>query len=209
MAERWRLLDYGPAALLVEVDASSDVDLVRAALVDLPDLGELVPAERTVLVVAASGLLDTAEVERRLAGAALAVDGPGSPEPGSAVEVEVTYDGADLHQVAAAVGLSVEEVVARHTAPTYRVGFCGFAPGFAYLVGLDPALELPRRDTPRTRVPTGSVAIAASYSAIYPRESPGGWHLLGRTDAVVWDLSRERPALLEPGAHVRFREARP
>ena len=103
----------------------------------------------------------------------------------------------------------VGEVAARHAAPTYTCAFCGFAPGFAYLVGLDPALHLPRRATPRTRVPAGSVAIAAEYTAVYPSASPGGWHLLGHTTLALWDpLPRTRRRCVEPGTSVRFVPAR-
>jgi KipI family sensor histidine kinase inhibitor len=98
----------------------------------------------------------------------------------------------------------VDDVIERHQAPTYACAFCGFAPGFAYLTGLDAALHLPRRPTPRTRVPAGSVAIAAEYSAVYPSVSPGGWHLIGRTDATLWDVERPLPAAIVPGTRVRF-----
>ncbi len=114
------------------------------------------------------------------------------------------YDGEDLDDVARATGLDRDEVIARHTGSSFRVDFCGFAPGFAYLRGLDEALWLPRRSTPRTRVPAGSVAIADVYSAVYPGVSPGGWHLLGTTSTRVWDVDRDPPALLEPGTEVRF-----
>jgi len=124
------------------------------------------------------------------------------------LEILVHYDGADLEAVARLSGLSAAEVVARHCAPVYTVAFCGFAPGFAYLAGLDDALRLPRRAVPRTRVPAGSVAIADRYTAVYPHSSPGGWNLLGRTDAVVWDAEREPPAMLAPGGRVRFVPAR-
>ena len=120
----------------------------------------------------------------------------------------MTYDGPDLAAVAADTGLTVAEVIARHTAPAYTVGFIGFAPGFAYLIGLDPVLHVPRHASPRTRVPAGSVGIAGEFTGVYPRASPGGWQLLGRTNAALWDLARERPALLEPGVAVRFREVR-
>jgi KipI family sensor histidine kinase inhibitor len=116
----------------------------------------------------------------------------------------VRYDGADLGAVAAATGLAVDDVIARHTSASYTVAFCGFMPGFSYLVGVDARLQLPRRATPRTAVPGGAVAIASEFTAIYPSASPGGWHLLGITDAVLWDESREVPALLPPGTRVRF-----
>lgn len=123
---------------------------------------------------------------------------------GEVVEIMVRYDGPDLDDVAVATGLSRREVVAAHTASTCRVGFGGFAPGFAYLVDGDPRLEVPRRDTPRTKVPSGSVALAGTYSGIYPRSSPGGWQIIGTTDAVLWDVHRDPPALLRPGGVVRF-----
>jgi KipI family sensor histidine kinase inhibitor len=109
--------------------------------------------------------------------------------------------------VAVRTGRSEDEVVALHSSAEYRVGFCGFMPGFGYLLGLPPELQLPRRSTPRTRVPAGSVAMAAEFSAVYPSASPGGWHLLGTTDLMLWDESRHVPALLVPGTRVRF-EAR-
>lgn len=120
------------------------------------------------------------------------------------IEIPVRYDGKDLEFVAEACSLSEEEVIRRHLGTTYVAAFCGFAPGFAYLSGLDSSLKLPRRDTPRTRVPAGTVAIAATYSAVYPQESPGGWHLIGSTSTELWDVARQPPALIEPGRQVRF-----
>ena len=134
---------------------------------------------------------------------------PRSQDPAAVVVVDVVYDGPDLDDVAAACGLTRAEVVARHQASAYEVAFCGFSPGFAYLRGLDPALHVPRLATPRTVVPVGSVAIADVWSAVYPRESPGGWRLLGRTGAPLWDVDRTPPALLAPGTRVRFREVAP
>jgi KipI family sensor histidine kinase inhibitor len=120
------------------------------------------------------------------------------------VEVAVRYDGEDLPDVAARLGLEVAEVIARHAAPTYTVACLGFSRGFPYLEGLDPALRLPRRDSPRPRVPAGAVAIAADQAGIYPQAMPGGWHVLGRTDAVLFDEAVQPPALLAPGDRVRF-----
>jgi KipI family sensor histidine kinase inhibitor len=120
------------------------------------------------------------------------------------VSIPVTYDGEDLTTVATLTGLSVAEVIDRHTSGVYEVAFVGFAPGFAYLTGLDPTLHVPRLATPRTRVPEGSVAIAGPYAAVYPTPSPGGWNLLGRTAIPVFDPRREPPALLAPGTRVRF-----
>jgi allophanate hydrolase subunit 1 len=124
------------------------------------------------------------------------------------VVLPVTYDGPDLHEVADATRLSVQDVVARHLAPTYTVAFGGFMPGFAYLVGLDPALVVPRRGTPRERVPAGSVAVADRFTAVYPAATPGGWRLLGTCATTLFDVTRADPALLTPGTSVRFEVAR-
>ncbi len=118
------------------------------------------------------------------------------------------YDGPDLAEVAARTGLSPPDVVRAHTGSEWVVAFAGFAPGFGYLTGGDPRLSVPRRATPRVRVPAGAVALAAGYSAVYPRASPGGWQVVGHTDRVLWDLSADPPALLRPGQRVRFSEAR-
>jgi KipI family sensor histidine kinase inhibitor len=121
------------------------------------------------------------------------------------VEIAVVYDGPDLAEVARLTGLDEEAVVAAHTGTPWRIAFGGFAPGFAYLTGGDPRLAVPRRDEPRTTVPAGAVGLAGEYSGVYPRPSPGGWQLIGRTDAVLWDADRDPPALLTPGGTVRFR----
>ena len=114
------------------------------------------------------------------------------------------YDGADLAEVAAMTGLDPAEVVRAHTSTLWRVAFGGFVPGFGYLVGGDPRLHVPRRESPRTRVPAGSVALAGEFTGVYPRASPGGWQLIGTTDAVLWDPDRSPPAVLTPGTRVRF-----
>ncbi len=136
-----------------------------------------------------------------------AASAPSLPAAASSrqVEVPVVYDGADLAEVARLTGLSTEEVVAAHTGTEWKVGFGGFAPGFAYLVGGDPRRRVPRRDDPRERVPAGSVALAGEFSGIYPQDSPGGWQIVGSTDLVLWNAERNPPALLEPGTTVRFR----
>ena len=150
-----------------------------SALAGRPDLVDVVPGHRTVLVTWAG--------EQRpdgldaLAESALA-NAP-APEPGRSIEIPVVYDGVDLEEVARLVGVSAEEVVERHVAAEYVVAFIGFAPGFAYLIGGDERLDVPRLSRPRERVPAGTVAIAGPYSGVYPRESPGGWRLLGRTPA--------------------------
>jgi KipI family sensor histidine kinase inhibitor len=196
-----RLLPYGPSAWLVELD-EADVTGYAAALTAQrrDDVVDVVPAACSVLVQLRSA---AAAHDARAWMAELTPEAIGGTA-GSAVEIAVRYDGDDLLAVAEATQRSIEEVIARHHAPTYVCAFCGFAPGFAYLRGLDPALVLPRRATPRTRVPAGAVAIADTYTAVYPSESPGGWHLIGRTEAPMWDPEREEPALVAPGTVVRF-----
>jgi KipI family sensor histidine kinase inhibitor len=130
--------------------------------------------------------------------------GAGSAAP---VEIPVIYDGDDLAATAELLGLSPEALIAAHTGRTWVCAFGGFAPGFGYLVGDGPSLDVPRLATPRTRVPAGAVGLAGEFSAVYPRESPGGWRLIGRTELALWDLARTPPALLAPGTPVRFREA--
>jgi KipI family sensor histidine kinase inhibitor len=192
---------------------------------------EVVPGPETVLVVAPRA--DPARLrpvlESLLADAARAALGPHATPPGGSdatppggrdtavrggrdttpsgdcvVTVPVVYDGEDLPSVADLAGLTVEELIARHTGRELVVGWLGFAPGFAYLIGLDPALHVPRLATPRTSVPPGAVAVAGPYSAIYPSASPGGWRLLGHTSLRVWDVTAEPPSLLRPGTRVRF-----
>ena len=194
-----KLLPYGPRAVLAELDSLAEVMATASAwrAAGLPGAIEIVPAARTVLVVH-DGTLDTARLVAAEPGVALF--------DAQSVTIDVEYDGADLAEVAETSGLSIEGVVELHSASVYTVAFCGFMPGFAYLVGLPPALHRPRRATPRTRVPAGSVAIAAEFASVYPRESPGGWHLLGTTDAVLWNDDATPPALLTPGTTVRFRQ---
>ena len=194
MSLRW----YGDRALLL--DSPSPLGLGAAVRLAAPvGLVDVVPGAASVLVcftepadaaAALAGLLSLRPIET----AAAAVE----------VVLPVVYDGTDLGEVAVATGLSVEQVVARHSAGRYVVAVTGFTPGFAYLTGLDPVLHLPRRAEPRTVVPAGSVAIADRWAGVYPAASPGGWHLLGRTATVLWDLGRDPPALLRPGVRVRF-----
>ena len=187
-----RLERYLPAALAVALRG-----------LNIDGVSDVVPAEATMLVrcehhVARESVLSRLnEAIELLDQFTLIVD----PSP---VEIAVRYDGEDLSTIAQQCGISIEETINRHVAGEYVAEFCGFAPGFAYLSGLDPILQIPRRDTPRTRVPAGSVSIAAMYSAVYPSASPGGWHLIGSTSAAVWDAERNPPALIEPGRRVRF-----
>ncbi|MDF2583099.1 MAG: allophanate hydrolase [Mycobacterium sp.] len=200
--------DYGDQALLLEFDSTAEVlawtDTLQKA--GLPGVLDIVPASRTVLVKLDGPryLAPTRQRLGKLRPEQSVAEGKTADEPD--VVIEVTYDGEDLDAVAELTGLSVAEVVAAHTGSLWRVGFGGFAPGFAYLVGGDPRLQVPRRDEPRTRVPAGSVALAGEFSGVYPRESPGGWQLIGRTDAALFDVTREKPALLTPGMTVAFRE---
>lgn len=195
----------GETAALVEVDDLVQVTGLHAALRAHPPAGaaEFVPAARTILIT-----YDPAVTSfDRLAAVVGETEIAATQEiSGSLVEIPVRYDGDDLDAVAETTGLSRADVVRRHVSGDYRVAFCGFAPGFGYLTGLDPVLRVPRRKTPRTRVPVGSVAIAGEFSAVYPTESPGGWHLLGHSLLPMWDADRDPPAALAPGDRVRFVE---
>lgn len=201
-----RVLPAGHHGLLVECDALEDVMSLHRALTASRPAGavDLVPAARTLLLTFDPTTTTQAELEAAVGRAD--TSGARASEDQAEVVIPVTYDGGDLDDVAELTGIPVDEVVRRHQAADYVVAFTGFAPGFAYLAGGDPVLHVPRRDTPRTRVPSGSVALAGEFSGIYPREGPGGWQLIGRTDAVLWDLQREAPALLTPGTRVRFTE---
>lgn len=200
--------DYGDRALLVECGSGDEVLALAAALrqQDFAGVVDIVPGARTVLITV-SGTDRQAALRTRLSATVLESPVELSVPDRADVVIDVVYDGADLSEVARLTGMSAGEVISAHTATPWRVGFGGFAPGFAYLVGGDPRLRVPRRSEPRTRVPAGSVALADEYSGVYPRESPGGWQLIGRTDAVLWDTRRPQPALLTPGMWVRFREA--
>ncbi len=194
-----RVLPSGPRAVLIELDSIDHVMAAAAAVrsLRLPGVIDVVPAARTVLVRHAG--IDLTPVLDVVATAppVLIDDGP-------LVVIAVRYDGLDLQAVADRTGRSIDDVIALHCSVELRAAFCGFLPGFAYLVGLPSALHLQRLATPRTRVPVGSVAIAGEFASVYPSASPGGWHLLGTTDAVMWDDERDPPALLAPGTRVRF-----
>jgi KipI family sensor histidine kinase inhibitor len=199
----------GPEALLVEVprgQAARWARAIREGLTGTAPAVEVVPAATTVLVRLADRTTRNRAAE---AIAAVVLDADATALGGDEVVIPVVYDGADLAAVAAAIGTTTEEVIARHTAAVYTAEFLGFAPGFAYLAGLPDELHLPRRATPRTRVPAGSVAVADRYSAVYPGASPGGWHLLGTAQRAVWDPHRRPPALVPPGARVRFEAVAP
>jgi KipI family sensor histidine kinase inhibitor len=199
-----KVYPYGESAVLAEAEGTDQVLALRAAAEDVPGITELVPADRTLLVAFDARATNARRVERALRAASLVGRPAGT---GPTVQLAVSYDGADLASLAAELGLTVGEIVQRHCEPQYTVAFCGFSPGFAYLRGLDPVLHVARLPQPRTSVPAGSVAIAGEFGGVYPRSSPGGWRLLGRTDASLWDAQRDPPALLTPGAAVRFHPA--
>ncbi|MGA4959102.1 5-oxoprolinase subunit B family protein [Streptomyces lavendulocolor] len=199
-----RAVVVGERALLVELGSGGETEALHAELLRrraagaLPAVTEIVPAARTVL-------LDGVEEPARLA--ALITGWEIEPlharvEP--ALDIPVRYDGPDLPEVAALWGVSPEEAAEIHAGAEFRVAFCGFAPGFGYLTGLPAGYEVPRRATPRTAVPAGAVAVAGPYTGVYPHTSPGGWQLIGTTDAVLWDPRREPAARLSPGTRVRF-----
>jgi len=197
-----RALPYGPTAVMFEVESTERAAALAAEIraMALPGVVEVVPAARTVLVDCTD-----AAVVRAVAGIGPTFDlDRAMPEHGAQVELPTIYDGSDLAEVATYTGLSVAAVIDVHCAVEYRAAFCGFAPGFTYLTGLPAVLHMPRRAEPRPRVPAGSVAIAAEFTSVYPTASPGGWHLLGRTDEAMWEASRARPSLVVPGDRVRF-----
>jgi KipI family sensor histidine kinase inhibitor len=167
---------------------------------------DIVPASRTILVKLA-GPRFQGPTRQRLGNLRMRTDTVVTEPTRTAVDVniDVVYDGPDLHEVAALTGLTPAQVIAAHTGTPWRVAFGGFAPGFAYLVDGDSRLVVPRRAEPRTTVPTGAVALAGEFSGIYPRQSPGGWQLIGHTDAVLFVVERDQPALLTPGMRVQFR----
>jgi KipI family sensor histidine kinase inhibitor len=187
------LLPCGDRAVLLDC---ASLDEAQAWFAALAGRTEAVLGARTVLLRGDPGLLR--DLVRRT------TPRTDSRSDGPTVEVPVTYDGPDLEDVASLSGLTADEVVAAHTGTPWTVAFGGFAPGFSYLVGGDPRLHVPRRSSPRTSVPAGSVGLAGEFSGVYPRRSPGGWQLVGRTDLRMWDVDRDPPALLVAGTTVRF-----
>ncbi|NUS39689.1 MAG: 5-oxoprolinase subunit PxpB [Lysobacter sp.] len=215
----WRIGRLGDAALLLaldeRIDAATNARVHAAArriAADRPTwVLDVVPAYASVAVFIDADAFPTtgdplAEAERHLRPLLARAD-DADMEDARIVEIPVRYggdEGPDLERVAAQTGLSTGDVLRRHAAGEYTVAMLGFAPGFPYLLGLDPVLATPRLATPRTRVPAGSVAIGGAQTGLYPRPGPGGWNLIGRTDAVLFDPAREPPALLAPGDRVRF-----
>lgn len=213
-ADPVKIRDYGDRALLLEFEGTDAVLAWSAAIraAELPGALDVVPASRTVLIKLADtryqaptrqrlGKLDVTAAAESAAVGEVQID----------VAIDVVYDGPDLDEVTRLTGLTADQVVIAHTETPWRVGFGGFAPGFAYLIGGDSRLEVPRRAEPRTKVPVGAVGLAGEFSGIYPRESPGGWQLIGRTaegQEALWDVDRDPPALLMPGMWVQFRAVR-
>jgi KipI family sensor histidine kinase inhibitor len=201
-----RFLPVNLNALLVELDDLPQTLALLASLRAEPIAGieELVPAARTLLVTFRPAAIGADELVRQIGQRSLDAR---ETRVDKRIEIAVRYDGEDLAEVAGLLGIAPEEVVRRHTGSDYTVAFTGFAPGFAYLSGGDASLNVPRRQVPRTRIPAGAVGLAGSFSGVYPQASPGGWQIIGITDAPMWDLSREAPALpalLQPGDTVRF-----
>lgn len=195
---------YGPNAWLLDGVESPTAWAEALAAIDPPGVLEIVPAESTVVVRC------TRERHEAIGGVIdMVVPAEGEPDPAPPLTIDVVYDGPDIAALALAAGVSIDDVVRLHATGTYRVAFCGFSPGFGYLRGIDRRLHVPRRATPRTSVPAGSIGIAAGYTCVYPSASPGGWYLVGSTTTTLWDVERDPPAELRPGRAVRFRRVDP
>ena len=197
-----RILPSGDRGVLIELDDLGQVLGYYTALAADPpaDVVDIVPAARTILVTTAGSLDELSRTLRSV------TPTRGTRAAGDLIEIPVTYDGEDLQDVADHLGCDASEVVTRHAGEEWTVAFCGFAPGFGYLTG-SSSWDIPRRQSPRTKVPPGAVALAGEFSGVYPRESPGGWQLIGRTDVKIFDQERDPAALFHPGRRVRFVDA--
>ena len=198
-----RVLPVREDCVLVELSDLGKTLALFEALQDHPIAGirEIIPAARTLLIE-----FDPLEISVEALGYVVAsyLGGESKASSGSLVEIPVHYDGEDLAEVAAILDMTTQEVVRLHGAAEYLVAFTGFAPGFAYLAGGDPRLAVPRRKSPRTHVPAGAVGLAGEFTGVYPKTSPGGWQLIGRTPLSMFDIDRDPAALLQPGSRVRF-----
>ncbi len=201
-----RVVAFGERALLVELEQRIDpaVAARAAAIADRWEAlghGPAIPTYASVLL-----RFDPLELDPQAAedAARAMLDAPGSFRAGRLIEIPTRYDGPDLEEVARLSGLSAREVVGAHTSREHLAYFLGFMPGFAYCGDLDPRIVAPRLPSPRARVPAGSVAVVDGQTAVYPVASPGGWRLIGTTDAAVFDARRDPPALIRPGDRVRF-----
>lgn len=206
-----RLLSAGQHAILVETTSAADTVGLADKLRSRPpaNMLDFLPAEATVMVFAREGA-DLAALRSEVMALCRDTAPPvlSSGTDDDTVVVPVHYDGQDLERVAHLTGLSVADFIARHTEELWECTFVGFAPGFSYLGPTSGwALSVPRREQSRPSVPPGSVAVAGRYSAVYPRSSPGGWQLVGRTELPMWNVQHDPPALIQPGRHVRFVDA--
>lgn len=195
----------GWSAVLLDCGSAERAQAWTARLSGAPLAGSPLLAGAEVVPGASTVLVDSVTDPPALAAAlaALPEPPPVAPSTGELVEIPVRYDGPDLADVAARWAVAPEEVGRIHAGTPFRVAFLGFAPGFGYLTGLPGERAVPRLDTPRPRVPAGSVGLAGAYTGVYPGASPGGWRLIGRTDVTLFDVTREPPALLRPGVRVR------
>lgn len=200
-----RILTASDHALLVEAADLDEAMRLNLAWEGVRGVVERIPGARTVLVRFDPLVVSAADLADALS--ATEIDTAHLPATGE-VTVPVRYDGEDLDEAASLLGVSAAELVNRHLGADWKVAFSGFAPGFGYVVSSDPLFDVPRRSSPRTRVPAGAVALAGQFTGVYPRESPGGWQLIGHTDALMWDIDRDPPALLSPGTTVRFEHVR-
>jgi 5-oxoprolinase (ATP-hydrolysing) subunit B len=203
----YAVLSAGETALLVDGLPGPEVLPLYRGLREVAGIVDLVPAESTLLVTFDPAILHRAAAVAAVESAWRARSAEIGGHSGEEIVIDVRYDGPDLEDAAALLHLTPAQLVDRHLETEWTAAFVGFAPGFAYLTADGDPLAVPRRATPRAAVPAGSVALGGRYCGVYPRESPGGWHLIGRTDATLWDAARPEPALLVPGARVRFRRA--
>jgi KipI family sensor histidine kinase inhibitor len=219
------LRSVGTSAVLATFDSLAEVVAFRAGLAGAEIAGagagaaadaaagtgvtEVVSGARTLLFRFDPDVTDAGRVRSLLSEVRPSRPADDDGRRRAPVVVPVTYDGEDLDAVADLTAMTPDELVAWHTGQVWTSAFCGFAPGFSYLTGTAPSLDLPRRDTARTTVPSGAVALAGEFSAVYPRTSPGGWQLIGRTDVPMWSLDRTPPALAPAGTRVRFVVAAP
>ncbi|MER6615769.1 5-oxoprolinase subunit B family protein [Streptomyces xantholiticus] len=198
-----RLRPVGEDSLLIDLDTPEEAQAWYTRILSRRDAGtllpvrDIVPGDRTVLLYGVAVADAAAELQQWSVP-------PSAADSGPLIEIPVHYDGADLRAVAGLWGVTEDEVARIHSGTEHRVAFCGFSPGFAYMLGLGERYHVPRRAAPRTSVPAGSVALAGPYTGVYPRASPGGWQLIGTTRMPLWDLEREPAALLTPGTRVRF-----
>lgn len=198
-----RFLPVNLSHLLVELSSLKETLALYEAIkhADIVAIQDIVPAAKTLLIHYTPWLI-TAEA-LALSLRKLEIKSVSSRQSRS-LTIPVNYQGEDLYEVAELLGITPCEVINRHTEQTYQVAFTGFAPGFAYLVADETQLYVPRRKTPRTRIPAGSVGLAGEFSGVYPQQSPGGWQLIGTTEIKMWDLARQQPAFLLPGNEVHF-----